>query len=169
MYQKNGQPCICHSASGNHRFLNVCLTVCFWYLSHKRKSNWKYSLVNVLRGTLNLHLYPSQLRVERCHAAKAMYVHKAGTKVINLQEVRLEKIVFGPTAYFSSKYRAYVHICIYIYIDRQIYFFTLENFASYLHNQWKAKESPCRQHRLIWNSLASSDPCASKHQFTSKV
>lgn len=92
--------------------------------------------------------------------AKAVYIHKAGTKVVKLQEERLEKIVFGPTAFFfQSKYRACVHMSIYIYK----FFFTLENFASYLHNQWKAKESPCHQYRLIWNSLSSSDPCASKH------
>lgn len=45
------------------------------------------------------------------------------------------------------------------------YFF----FFQTLQNQWKGNKSPCCQHGLIWNSLASSDPCASKHEFISKV
>jgi len=66
---RNGQRCISHSASGNHPFLSVWLTVGVWSIDYKRKLGWKYSLVKILRGTLGLYLCPVQLWEERCYSA----------------------------------------------------------------------------------------------------
>lgn len=75
--------------------------------------------------------------------AKAVYIHKAGTKVVKLQEERLEKIVFSPTAFFFFHQNIeHVYICLHIYIN------------SFLH--WKTLQAICTINGKLKKALAIS-------------